>query len=433
MLRKIKLYNLEGGVFLLLFLSLLTNAKYRLGDKNHFHFGGAEYAISPFDIPFVIILIAVIYRVLNHSFFIRKDIFNIVAFTYILSLIPSVVFSHSLLYSILEFFRELKFFIIFLWLRVFFERDESKKFFFYAVAIAVTFQGGLALSQIATGQTVAFISEKTTNLNLIAGGIVRVAGSFGHPGLLAQFLNITLTSLLIHWLASNKKGFNNLYLLIFLVGLFVLISTFSRTALGVQFFILFAVFYYSSSFISLKVTRFNKIMIFMVVFIGVATILTAFSEQIMHRFNTASVDSTSTRFVLASIALEMISQNPLTGVGLNNFVLAMPEYDETGLYTYWNHPVHNIYLLVAAELGVVTGIIFVIKLLVFLFIPLSILKSKKLSLVSSTFLFSACCGLIAIIFSGLLGWSWRLDSIHGVYWILLAMISSSTVNIRKGN
>ena len=64
------------------------------------------------------------------------------------------------------------------------------------------------------------------------------------------------------------------------------------------------------------------------------------------------------RFSLAQIALKMIEANPFVGVGLNNFIPQLPNYWQQYGMTYWLQPVHNIYLLVAVEAGLVGWLIF---------------------------------------------------------------------------
>ena len=59
----------------------------------------------------------------------------------------------------------------------------------------------------------------------------------------------------------------------------------------------------------------------------------------------------------------MIKDNPLFGVGLKNFVVAMDDYADERLLPYLHQPVHNIYLLIAAESGVLALVVFLIFLL----------------------------------------------------------------------
>ncbi len=51
------------------------------------------------------------------------------------------------------------------------------------------------------------------------------------------------------------------------------------------------------------------------------------------------------------IALEMIKDHPLLGVGLNNFTVAMGQYGKVSGWTRFLQPAHNVYLLLAAETG----------------------------------------------------------------------------------
>jgi len=64
------------------------------------------------------------------------------------------------------------------------------------------------------------------------------------------------------------------------------------------------------------------------------------------------------RFSLAQIAIKMIKANPLAGVGLNNFIPQLPNYWQQFGMTYWLQPVHNIFLLITAETGLVGLLIF---------------------------------------------------------------------------
>ena len=47
----------------------------------------------------------------------------------------------------------------------------------------------------------------------------------------------------------------------------------------------------------------------------------------------------------------MIKAHPLSGVGFNHFVVRMQEFASQPLKAYQFYPVHNIYLLIAAENG----------------------------------------------------------------------------------
>ena len=76
----------------------------------------------------------------------------------------------------------------------------------------------------------------------------------------------------------------------------------------------------------------------------------ALADQINER---SEEDTLSVREQLNEVAVNMVRANPIVGIGLNTFVPAMPKYDERNVRAYFEEPVHNVFLLTAAETGVV--------------------------------------------------------------------------------
>ena len=61
-------------------------------------------------------------------------------------------------------------------------------------------------------------------------------------------------------------------------------------------------------------------------------------------------ESLELRQELNKVAIKMIKKYPLTGVGLNNFIPSLTQFKK-GLSYQELQPVHNIYLLIGAESG----------------------------------------------------------------------------------
>ncbi|MCX5893225.1 MAG: O-antigen ligase family protein, partial [Deltaproteobacteria bacterium] len=59
------------------------------------------------------------------------------------------------------------------------------------------------------------------------------------------------------------------------------------------------------------------------------------------------------RLPLIAVAFNLIRHHPLLGAGLNNYVQTARQYDYTPeqLTSAWNSPVHNLFLFIAGELG----------------------------------------------------------------------------------
>jgi putative inorganic carbon (HCO3(-)) transporter len=71
------------------------------------------------------------------------------------------------------------------------------------------------------------------------------------------------------------------------------------------------------------------------------------------------------RMLLSEIAFTLIQHHPFFGVGLNNYTHASRQYDFTReqIVTAWNSPVHNLFLFIAGEIGLVGLICFVVFLI----------------------------------------------------------------------
>jgi len=67
----------------------------------------------------------------------------------------------------------------------------------------------------------------------------------------------------------------------------------------------------------------------------------------------APESSFSRRSPLSQMAIAMLKDRPLTGVGLNNFTVVMDHYGYIPATTRFLQPVHNIYLLLLSETGLI--------------------------------------------------------------------------------
>lgn len=100
------------------------------------------------------------------------------------------------------------------------------------------------------------------------------------------------------------------------------------------------------------------------------------------------------RLILSQISLQLIKLKPIFGVGLNNFIVYLPSFWPSQEMVRLLQPVHNIFLLTAAETGIVGLIIFSL----FLF-----LTFKKLLTANNQ---PFALALIAILLLGLFDHYW---------------------------
>ncbi|MBI4062300.1 O-antigen ligase family protein [Candidatus Gottesmanbacteria bacterium] len=205
---------------------------------------------------------------------------------------------------------------------------------FYSSLIAI----GQFVLQHSIGGPLWVLGERTFTID--TPGIARIAlggqeflrayGTFPHPNVLGGFLAVTLPFLL-----NLKKS--RWYALCFGLGVVALSLTFSRSA-------------WTVAFLGILLTINKK---FLLLLVAVLVIVLA-------RVNLGE-ESVVVRQQLQSAALSLWQQSPLVGVGLGNFLVRLPEV-LASRQIYFLQPVHNIYLLLLAETGII-GFIMVLLLL----------------------------------------------------------------------
>lgn len=217
-------------------------------------------------------------------------------------------------------------------------------------------------------------------------------GTFPHPNVLAGFLTISLTFILIFTYQKKTKLKNNLFAYYFLLialilGTIALFLTFSYPAWLVW---LCVMGYWLWERIHSRPLS-KCFLLFILCFM-----LIAFCFMLKYGEST----SFSRRSQLNMIAINMWLSSPLTGVGLNNFIPRMEEFGQIVGSTRFLQPVHNIFLLVLTE----TGIIGVFSILYLVFRVINKKRPKPESgnwqLVAGNWL------LAAIIFLGLFDHYW---------------------------
>ena len=116
-------------------------------------------------------------------------------------------------------------------------------------------------------------------------------------------------------------------------------------------------------------------------FLGLLAIL----PRLVDRFVNAPEASANTRVELAHCGWEMIKDNPIIGVGINNWSINMgPEYpyqdragDALGLKLNYNGIVETVYILVCAECGIPALLGFIVWLLWYWFVCLRLLRRLR--------------------------------------------------------
>ena len=235
------------------------------------------------------------------------------------------------------------------------------------LSIGVAFESILAIAQFiqksSLGGPLWFLGERMfsgqtpgiANANIDGRLILRPYATFSHPNVLAGYLVIAMTFLLFDF----KKIFSGVILVL---GTIALLLTLSRVA--IVLWAVIAVLWLTAYF------KKKRVIGLLVVLVCIGSILLT---PLSSRF-TSLVDSDretiTRRQELNMAAVEMFKKSPVVGVGLNNFLVNLPEYQKptsgparNALHSnaggpLWMQPAHNIYLLILAETGIVGFVFF---------------------------------------------------------------------------
>jgi O-antigen ligase len=110
----------------------------------------------------------------------------------------------------------------------------------------------------------------------------------------------------------------------------------------------------------------------------------------------------ASRWTMIQVATALIADNPIGGVGLNSYVLEMNRYDNSDFKVteIFYYPVHNLYLLLAGELGGAGLILYVMIFIALLSYATKALGSLRIQ--HAAFGFSILLALIAFALYGLI-------------------------------
>lgn len=194
------------------------------------------------------------------------------------------------------------------------------------------------------------------NVSLHGVLILRPYGTFPHPNVLGGYLTIIMTTIISAFpndksLVSNIK--RSFFLTVLIIGTIALFLTLSRIAIILWIVVLsFWLITTHWKFLNEKIflTRYTIFAICFILLLGVTFVF----SPLFYRFTQFSFGDESVvyREELASSAIAMVLQHPIFGIGLHNFLVALPSFETMHSNVLALQPVHNIFLLIAAETGV---------------------------------------------------------------------------------
>jgi len=228
--------------------------------------------------------------------------------------------------------------------------------FFAQKSVGLSFLGESPLGLLTVG-VAKIVSHETSFL--------RIYGTLPHPNILSAFILVGLG--LICWqilVSVTRKRLIFLYISLF-IAITGLILTFSRAGYLAAIVSLIALWLFHV--VRNGVTnRSRNLAIALIVFAGLNV---GMFHEFLDTRATISDSAVKERMFYNKIGLEMIKDRPISGLGLGSSVLHMKQYAHTDLKPWEIQPIHNYYILTAAETGIV-GFLLLIGFFVYLAVRL---------------------------------------------------------------
>jgi len=311
----------------------------------------------------------------------------------------------------------------------------------YAILVSGVIQSIIAASQFIKNASIGIRLLGESSLGPNIDGVakiylfgvkhIRSYGTFPHPNILAGFLIIPI--IIVIDSLRNKIELKNKtaqtvshetrpisyvsetkYALLILILLCGLLLTFSRSAyLG----LIIGLILYFTKFLNLKMLyKKHCFKLCILLFTSIILLISLWETKPHSIFSSQSMHE---RDLYYSVSREIINTRPLIGFGIGQFVYT--EYMFHGTLPGWQYqPVHNAYLLIISEIGMIGFIIFLLSLIILVFRKINRSENPRmLELTYYVFCIIICFAVISIFDH----YFWDIEQGQLIFFIPFLLIS----------
>jgi O-antigen ligase len=299
--------------------------------------------------------------------------------------------------SIFEIIEIVKMYLLFLYLANNLRKREDVNFIMHSFIVLLLFEG--ALSYLQHRYDEPFFASSLGGPKWIDG---RVSGTWSDFNDAAWYFTFVIPVSLSMLICLEKYKQKIIYGLAFMLSTAALVWTDSRAgwiSFGVAcLFVVVLVF----SNIRKKRALIKIVMVSVALAVLLCPLYPRLYSKIYERFTGEDQGSAESRIPQFEIALRIIKDHPILGVGINNYSEIMWEYDNSaeGLENISRFPVHNIFLHIMAEMGVI-GIVVFFWFLAAICIPAIDFICRQSNLHDKHVVIGLIAGIIAFLVHGL--------------------------------
>lgn len=227
--------------------------------------------------------------------------------------------------------------------------------FLLMLTAGLLFESVLAIAQhrfdVSLG-TEAFADRQLTGHRMaFERALSRATGTIGHPNVLGYYLEILIPLVFALFMTEARQGWRVWYLVVFVTALLGIVATLSRGAWLTLLASIPAVLVLSLRGRWSRVSTMLGLVLLVLGGLGIGAVVYPEVERRIVRSDYRSAES---RMPLNEAAFSIVTQHPVVGIGLNNFEETFKSLDTTAnsrIFKGYRQVVHNMYLLVWAEVG----------------------------------------------------------------------------------
>lgn len=281
-------------------------------------------------------------------------------------LLLSVLLADRLFLGVYGWIKFLEFSALAFYLAWFNKRFVQYQLIAFLFACSALFESVLSilqyLQQGSLNGWLYFLGERTftgvtpgiANASLAGVLVLRPYGTFSHPNVLAGYLLVAMVlvwSFLLQKTSRRVQIFATISLFLSSVALLLTLSRVTILLWGIILSCLLL------GMLVRKIKSFQKrLTTIFIVLVGLFFIgMLPLSQEVITRFSQTSLaeESFSQRSQLTGSTFALLKSHPLIGVGLDNFLPSIAPLQKPLALGLYLQPVHNIFLLVSAETGLI--------------------------------------------------------------------------------
>ncbi len=389
------------------------------------HFGGASSSlvVNLVDFPIIVLFFVWLVDLATEKVTLPKwQTLDTLIVLFILASALSVFNTEEYALLFFEELRYLKYFLVLWMLRTYFQDEQTIVYALYVVGLVAGFQFLLALLQYFLFFTLPFPvgGVSGSQYDVISNTLIlRVSGTVGHCNTFAAYLLFPITISFVLLLSRYPMFIRVMAAGIFVASCIALVLTFSRNGWMNTFFavsLLLILGAYVKRISSGAI--FGLFVLLMLVLVGL--LLSGVMDIVLIRIFEDDGKAYDSRWDLIKVALEMLYQHPVIGIGLNSFEENMSSFDTTGVTNIIQQPVHNILFLIAAETGLLGLLLFLLMCKSIAGYVFKVMKIKG----EVPFLVGSFSGvvLLVLLISNMFDVTLRKEPIIGMCVLVIAML-----------